>query len=355
MFMKWHIGVWIAVVAIALLAAACVVKGRCQNQSDCSGAEVCVDGQCRLECTTDDDCSLDQQCLDQRCIPAEGCQGCPYPDAPQGQAECVHGECRLTGCDDGWLDADDDPRTGCECEITLDGVEACDGKDNDCNGLVDEGCSCSPTNGGVEICDGVDNDCDNKIDEDLLCCPNDMAAVEDQFCIDIYEASRPDAGAADAGTDSSRAVSKEGVAPWTMISQADAQDACVAVGKRLCNAAEWFAACRGPSETDYCYGDEYEAATCNGIDAFCENPQYGCGLEEYPFRMSVTGAFSGCTNAYGVFDINGNVWEWDSDPEGHGRGGAYNCSDSRALHLCDFLKRDGGNRATSNVGFRCCR
>jgi hypothetical protein len=39
-------------------------------------------------------------------------------------------------------------------------VEVCDGKDNDCDGIVD--------NGPAEVCDGDDNDCDGLIDEGVL-------------------------------------------------------------------------------------------------------------------------------------------------------------------------------------------
>ncbi|MEZ4362633.1 MAG: MopE-related protein [Kofleriaceae bacterium] len=73
-----------------------------------------------------------------------------------------------------------------------DGVEVCDGKDNDCNGIVDDGnfpgvgepcgsdvgeCTtgtkqclqgalrCSGVNPGPEQCDSKDNDCDSKVDE----------------------------------------------------------------------------------------------------------------------------------------------------------------------------------------------
>jgi len=107
---------------------------------------------------------------------------------------------------------------GCECVKTNNGVESCDGLDNDCNGVVDDGfdfntslancggcnkpctfpfatatctggvCSmgaclpdfydrdptvpgcetaCEKTNGGVEICDGLDNDCNGVIDDNL--------------------------------------------------------------------------------------------------------------------------------------------------------------------------------------------
>ncbi len=39
--------------------------------------------------------------------------------------------------------------------------EICDGKDNDCNGIIDD-------LDALEICDGLDNDCDGMIDEDLV-------------------------------------------------------------------------------------------------------------------------------------------------------------------------------------------
>jgi hypothetical protein len=85
------------------------------------------------------------------------------------------------------------PETGWTgCSATTPGVEACDGLDNDCNGMLDEGTAsgapcatvnehgscpgievcggkegllCSAATPAPEACDGLDNDCDGSTDE----------------------------------------------------------------------------------------------------------------------------------------------------------------------------------------------
>jgi len=134
---------------------------------------------------------------------------------PNSNPSCVNGKCGFT-CFTDFYDADKDATNGCECVKTNAGVEACDGLDNNCNGVVDEGfdflndvnncggcnvtCSfpfasatcqngvckqgaclpgfydrdpnvpgcetaCEKSNGGVEICDGQDNDCNGLVDD----------------------------------------------------------------------------------------------------------------------------------------------------------------------------------------------
>jgi hypothetical protein len=137
--------------------------------------------------------------------------------APNSDPQCVGGQCVYT-CQGGFFDADKDPKNGCECVKTNNGVESCDGFDNDCDGTVDEGfafqtdvnncggcnkrcfypfagascdmgvckqgaclanyydrdplvpgceTACAKTNGGLEICDGLDNDCNGTVDDNV--------------------------------------------------------------------------------------------------------------------------------------------------------------------------------------------
>lgn len=175
-----------------------------------------------------------------------------------------------------------------------------------------------------------------------LVCAKEMARIAETFCIDLFEASRPDATEGSAGSDASRATSRKGVLPWQVTSNAEAENACRAAGKRLCTPTEWELACKGPKKTTYGYGDSYEAKTCNGIDAF----------PEWEFHLAPTGSFTGCTNGWGVHDLNGNLWEHVAGgSEKTIRGGAYNCSDSKTLHRCDYIPASWEPTAR---GFRCC-
>jgi hypothetical protein len=206
-----------------------------------------------------------------------------------------------------------------------------------------------------------------------LQCPDDMVAVGSEFCMDRYEASRPDATIANAGATESVATSRPGVLPWMVNPMSRAhllrfQDACQAAGKQLCTGTQWLAACRGPAPgTSYVFGNTFNRETCNCVDTFCDdycndhgilpascNTGTNCGYTYNCFHAVPTGTFPQCTNAYGTFDINGNVWEIvpsDTDPRGYEvRGGAYNCA-SAALRLqCTF------NAGWDDLyaGFRCC-
>lgn len=108
-----------------------------ENSGDETGPE-CGEGDmiCDGECV---DVSDDQQ----------HCGRCHNPCDPPGPntvARCEVGAC-IYECEDGWVDTEDDIATGCdlECEPTNGGVEVCDGRDNDCNGMIDDDATDAPT------------------------------------------------------------------------------------------------------------------------------------------------------------------------------------------------------------------
>ena len=114
-------------------------------------------------------------------------------------------------------------------------------------------------------------------------CPSDMALVDAsassaspaprRFCVDKYEASLAEVLA--DGTERPyphylpvdghvvRAVSQAHVFPQGYISEVQAQDACGASGKHLCQYEEWKTACMGPSHTTFPYGDVRRAGACH--------------------------------------------------------------------------------------------
>ncbi|MCK6573847.1 hypothetical protein L6V77_22440 [Myxococcota bacterium] len=100
----------------------------------------------------------------------------------------------------GRIVCDGEGGAACEAPVVQPGVEACDGVDNDCNGLVDEGfglgercvlgegacqargvtvcdaeggvqCDAQPGLPGEETCNGVDDNCDGAVDGPGLCPP----------------------------------------------------------------------------------------------------------------------------------------------------------------------------------------
>ena len=210
-------------------------------------------------------------------------------------------------------------------------------------------------------------------------CPAGMLPVSGSWCIDRFEASRPDAGAGDAGKDGSMALSKAGVMPWavkpmTAAAFAEFRGACEAAGKTLCGRDEWQYACAGEQGREYVYGEDYEPEACNAVDTWCDDfcaahdidpcvTTKNCGytLEtSFPDRdppammITATGAMKACTNEIGHFDIVGNLWEVvvsEEDPRGYEvRGGAYDCANAAERHRCTF------NAGWDDLwaGFRCC-
>ena len=131
--------------------------------------------------------------------------------------------------------------------------------------------------------------------------------------------------------------------PRDMVSQEQAVELCKQAGKHLCSIDEWQAACRGKDKTRFSYGDGYKQNKCN------TNTK----------AMKRSGRKEQCRNWFGMYDMNGNLWEWTpTKSKDHPNmflvaGGALNtnneskCTDSKF----SFYPQN----QYPSVGFRCCR
>ncbi len=186
-----------------------------------AGATACLGGALRcqgavLPAVALDACGVDSNCdgalTNQPSLTsdARNCGACGV-NCAAGKVHsvwsCVSGTCTYGGCETGYYDLNNDQ--ACEYPCTfVSATEACNGADDNCNGLIDEGvvppapsavcgtgpnatapectsavsvvcqsgawkCTfpanvCSPTcAAGVELCDGLDNNCNGLADEHL--------------------------------------------------------------------------------------------------------------------------------------------------------------------------------------------
>lgn len=153
--------------------------------------------------------------------------------------------------------------------------------------------------------------------------------------------------------------------PVVCIDWCDAYAYCKGVGKRLCggiggdatafgafadsNASQWYAACSSGGLNDYPYGDTYNAQTCNG-----EN---GSNVMAVGSKSSCVSSVAGYT---GVYDLSGNVWEWEDSCNGNTgvgdscrirAGSSWNGS---ADLRCDKDNANARTYVNAGMGFRCC-
>jgi hypothetical protein len=157
-------------------------------------------------------------------------------------------------------------------------------------------------------------------------CPPAMASVSlpngSVFCIDNYEWPNI-----------------PGEKPFTGVSWVQAKMYCLESGKRLCTPEEWVGACKGLKVTSYPYGDKYEKKTC---------PAEGKAVYQ-------SGTFTKCRNAFGVFDMVGNVWEWVEEKRGDFPlmfGGAVGYEEQAD---CNLSSLGSIGSKSGEVGFRCCK
>ncbi|HJZ85143.1 MAG TPA: MopE-related protein [Polyangia bacterium] len=292
----------------------------------------------------------------------------------------------------------------------------CDGRDNDCDGCIDEsypqvglqpdpvGGTCSPTapqscadsgrgacqghghyvcnsaQNGVtclitspgaapspEVCNGLDDDCDGIVDnaagagrivEPMVAITG--GGVSGTVYVYAYEASRPDATATSAGTQTARACARANVLPWTNLTYPQAVAACGAAGKRLCSETEWQRACQTSAGTACTWS--FASSCTTSSTATCNTQEYDTdpmtpGNQD---SLLATGSLASCYANWGtgahIFDLTGNAKEW-AQARSAGvnplRGGSYNNILDGSTCSFNFTVADDSFQFP-NVGFRCC-
>lgn len=172
--------------------------------------------------------------------------------------------------------------------------------------------------------------------------------------------------------------------PVVHISYTDAAAYAEWAGKRLPTEAEWeFAARAGKVYKDYYWGDDLKPG-----GKWAANIYQG----SFPDKNTDEDGFKGIApvmsfpaNAYGLYDMDGNVWEWCSDyyrpdyyknspeqnPKGPSdsfdpdepnavkrvqRGGSFLCSDQYCVRYRAGSRGKGEvNSGSNNLGFRCVK
>jgi len=314
-----------------------------------------------------------------------------------GLCVCMAG---LTECDSTCVDitANNDHCGECDtpCAVPrscVDGVCSC------ADGLTFCNNECVDTTTDWRHCGGCGNDCANG---ECLCghCedPPTMVKLPEGYCIDVTEVTRReyeewlDSSAAPSGDEQVEecrgnlsfephpdCMSASSVCqadcqnhPQVCVDWCDAYAYCRAIGKRLCgninggpnpyydyaNAAEsqWYNACSSGGDHSFPYGDSFEPNACNNSD-------HGQGTT-LPVG-SLTGCQSPLPGYGGVFDLSGNVYEWEdscSRDVCRLRGGSFVGTSYLDYPECDNVLNliisgtEIGTRSTmyTYVGFRCC-
>lgn len=377
------------------------VNGQWQTQAACASNQTCKAGQCvctsgtkqcksdgvTAQVCTDSGTWQDQACGGQNpycygagaCVPCkEGTKSCSGTTTPQlcsggawkAQTACsgttpyCSGEGVCVACQEGSKRCNDNTPQLCSSGAWKDQT-TCAGTTPVCTG--NGVCGCPPSGGGPT-----------------------MVGVSSGFCIDSTEVTRAQYAAwlrtnpttsgqvVQCSWNTSFAVDATCMEnpftckadcdghPQICIDWCDAYAYCKAVGKRLCGKigggpnsyndnlnvtrSQLYAACTSNGTNNYTYGDTFTDGVCNVYETFV-------------YATVTAGSMSGCqspTSGFkGIYDLTGNVAEWEDSCENSAAGGYCRVrgGDYVAMGEYESCSVDGSsqrNTASPSNGFRCC-
>jgi formylglycine-generating enzyme required for sulfatase activity len=151
-----------------------------------------------------------------------------------------------------------------------------------------------------------ENEADRQISEG----PQHEVTIAEPLAVSRFEATFEewDACVAAAACPDAPAVWRRGPMPVINVSWVDAKKYAAWLVKltgrpyRLLSEAEWEYGARAGAKTRYSWGDEPGAGNAN-----CD----GCGSQWDLKQSAPAGSFK--PNAFGLYDMHGNVWEWVED------------------------------------------
>jgi sulfatase modifying factor 1 len=408
------------------------VEALCDGSAPCPGGLVCAaDYQCRAACSSAGDCTPGQKCAGGVCAdsgdlnpsgqltpksPPEirdaGVPDAAMPDIPGVSPADVALEAQALEAgptyDAPAADREDDSS---DAPLVVPGLDGGDGAGIDgasaaggakgTGGAIGTGGSASTDgaagSGGAAGTGGVVSTGGSA---GAVVCPStggpSMVKLPEDYCIDSTEVTReqyqawlatnpapPDATDENCAwkTDYTPQCqwpsdSRKAKHPVVCVDWCDADAYCRGVGKHLCGRVgggpvgwdhyadasldEWTGACMsGAAGNAFPYGSTLVPLACNG---------YEYGVEDTVEAGSIPSCQSGVAGYQGVFDLSGNVLEWEDSCNGTGRssqcrrrggsfyGGAtyYGSSDYLACTFDYFHVDVHRDTMASYMGFRCC-
>jgi len=91
----------------------------------------------------------------------------------------------------------------------------------------------------------------------------------------------------------------------------EANEYCKKIGKRLPTEAEWEKAAQVKNPTKYFWGNEMKSGRANFCDKNCLSDWKTTEFDDGFVNTAPVGSYA--PNAYGLYDMAGNVWEWVFD------------------------------------------